>query len=310
MTPHCVLCARPLQSGHCCTPCRNRLDRQLRALPQLATDAAAYIAPTGHTGTGSRGAAFTSRPPINLDAAEPHLALVPFDVPIDQRIPLVDLLEGWEQLIREQLGYADLATAKALRARAHHDHATTDPATDAEAHRTQPDQAFANHDHARITPPRPPATLTGVTEFLRSQLDHITTSPDFGLQLFADDLNACHTALRRWDGTRDRAKTWLIDCPADIDGTTCAWPLRLTGDDVDHHVYCRGCGTDWTIERLLLVAADTPDAHIWLDADAVTKRYRVTRRVLEQWVRAGKITREHGLYDVLPLARQTRRHGA
>lgn len=151
------------------------------------------------------------------------------------------------------------------------------------------------------------ATLTGVVGFLRSQLDYATTTPDFGLEQFADEIAVCWRALLRYDAEREGALTWRVECPADIDGSACGKGLRISGDDLDasgtneRHIRCSNCGTDWTARRLMLVAAESKDGHMWLDAESITKRTGVDRKTLDRWVREGRIDKSHGRYDARPI---------
>ena len=145
------------------------------------------------------------------------------------------------------------------------------------------------------------ATLTGVVRFLRGQLDYATTEPTFSLEQFADEIALCWRALLRYDAEREGALTWRVECPADIHGHTCGKGLRISGDDLDRTVRCPRCNTTWDVHRLLLVAAETTDGHMWLDAESITARTGVTRGTLDRWVKEGRIEKSHGRYDARPI---------
>lgn len=267
---------RPLESGHCCASCATRIADDLAAIVQLASMAAAWVVP-GSTGASGARSVPGSRPPLNVEALDPALASVP-----GHDAPLLVLLEEWERMTRQMRGLAPYGPASAARSAA--GARTGQPTTD--------------HTHA---------TLTAVCGFLRASLPWATTDPGFPLEDFAAEVRECAAALRRWDVEADRETAYVVDCPHEVDTGTCGYRLRIAGDDVEQWFHCPRCRTEWSVDRLMLVWAETSDAAMWLDHEAVTRRYGVDRSTLDRWVRKGRIAKWHGLYDVRPLALAQRR---
>jgi hypothetical protein len=266
----------PLEAGHCCTSCAARIVADLGDVLRLAADAAASIVPGSSTGSGSRPVP-GSRPPLNVDAVDPELAAVP-----GHDAPLLVLLEEWERMIRSERGLAPYGPASAARS-----HAAASKGKTVTAHTA--------------------VTLTGVVAFLQAQVPWATAEPTFPLEDFAGEVAACVRALRRWDAEWQRGSGRVVDCPHDDGQGACGYRFRLDGNDVDAYFDCPRCGSEWSVDRLMLVVAETTDASMWLDADAVIGRFGIDRTTLARWARTGKIVKRHGLYDIKPIALAQRR---
>lgn len=279
----CVVCATRkrqtrLKHGHCCAGCADRIAADLRAIPELAAMAAASLVP----GSGSGGAMSTHygpKEPIRLEAVDPALAHVNPDPDDDgSATTVLELLESWARIVRDDRGLTRYGPAS-------------------EQHVLSTGAAINDTT----------ATLVGVCAFLGAHVGWIVSDPEFLLEGFAREVALCKRAVIRWDTERKESDGWFADCPHDAGGGTCGYRLRIDGNDVDSYFICPRCGSEWSVDRLMLVAAETSDASMWLDCEAVIKRYGVDRTTLERWVRKGRITKWHGLYDVRPLALAQRR---
>lgn len=271
----CVLCAARgkttrLESGHCCTPCAGWLMTTVADITRLAADAAAFVAPGSSAGGGSRPVP-GSRPPLRVDALDPENTHV-----TGYEATVLELCEAWERMIRCDRGMAPYGPASAARIS---------------------DGLYAGTS----------ASLVGVVGFLGAQVSWMTTEPTFPLEDFADEMRACVRVLRRWDVDAEDRGGWMAQCPHDTEQGTCGKRLRISGSEVESYFHCPRCGTEWSVDRLMLVLAETSDAAIWLDPEAVTRWYGVDRTTMDRWVRSGKMTKWHGLYDVRPLALAQRR---
>lgn len=167
---------------------------------------------------------------------------------------------------------------------------------------------------------KPSTTLSSVIRFLNTWLSLVSES-DPAMDEFARELNECWGIARGAARIGSKPRAWTIDCPADLsnedtdtptDEGICSNELRITGNDLDlkRRIPCKQCGTSWTVDRLLLVAADTNRSHIWLDAEALCARLGVSRRTLNRWVASGEVAKQHGLYDARPIINVTRNKGA
>lgn len=283
----CILCAARnrttrLEAGHCCAACAARIGDDLAAIVDLAAQAAAWLVP-GSTGTSGARSVPGSRPPLNVEAVDPALASVP-----GHDAPLLVLLEEWARLIRAERGMTPYGPA------------SVEWAVNARRGTVGASGAASGGNDTRVT-------LSGCVAFLRAQLEWATTEPEFPLEDFADEVAACVRALRRWDTEAERVNAYVVECPHETDAGTCGHRLRIAGEDAEGWFHCPRCRTEWSVDRLMLVWAETSDAAMWLDHEAVTRRYGVDRSTLDRWVRSGRIARWHGLYDVRPLALAQRR---
>ena len=274
----CVLCAarRPprateLEHGHCCAACADWLARALTDIGHYAAEAAAFIPRTG-SGTTSGPATFGSRPPINVEAIDPELALVELNQgDPSSAVPILDALEMWERAIREDRGFGPYGPASAHR--------------------------LTEAGQATVTA----CTLTGVLRFLTGQLEWITTDDGFGLVEFSDHVRRSVAVLRRWSSQETQIGT-RIACPTtDDDGHTCGAPIRVSTDG--DPVLCRRCGRSWSVEWLIQVAGK--DADGWADLEAVVRLSGLHERTIRKWATAGKVRKRGLLYSLRDVSQAT-----
>jgi hypothetical protein len=274
MSSQCVLCAergreREADAGQVCRGCATRLVSDLREILRLAADAAVWIAPQQRT-TGTDRPVFTSKPPVNVEAISPELALIEL-LPGDasSAVPIVEMLEMWERVIREDHNLLAFGPASAMRA-------------------------------GQGTAP-----LTGVVEFLSTYVALAVEREDFDVVTFADHVRRSVAILRRWDVDLDRSTTrYRMPCPTMTDDGECSNTLHVTsGEDV----YCRSCGRLWDSTRLLAVAGQNVD--IWLDSEAISSYLGIPIRTIQHWGKTGKVQRRGLLYrlaDILASTPSTR----
>lgn len=273
-TPTCILCAnrgkiRQLEAGHCCEGCRSWLHTTICDIGFHANEAAEWIEP--RAARSNSATAYGSRPPINIDAVDPALALLQL-VSGDETsaVTILEALEMWERSIREERSFAPYGIASIARAK--------------------------GYQRAEDTT----ATLISVVDFLAGQLDWITTEPSFGLEDFADHMRRAAATLRRWSEDDTQIGT-RIACPSQLEERTCGAPIRIsTGGDA---VTCRSCGRAWTIDWLIRVAGD--DADGWADMEAVCRLSGLHERTIRRWAKTGKVRKRGLLYNVRDISEAT-----
>lgn len=254
----CPICQAREPDGQAvtCAPCRVRLVDQLADLPRLAELAAAQLVPSRHGGSGGRGHP-SSRPPIDVAAVDPALALIRLEAgDPSSTVTVLDCLEMHERAVRDQWRLAPLGPATAARARAW---TTTGP--------------------GRWDGTLP--ALRAAAAFLAAWNDRICEHPDWPHHAYAGHLRRARRALARWDP--DHAPAGIaIPCPAlTPTGGECGTRLRLphTPVDQDGHapparVACPRCGATWTADRLVRVATSS-STEAWIPADLAAWRSRV-----------------------------------
>lgn len=279
-TPLCLLCddrgrTTPTTTGRTCDPCKTWLTRTITDIGHHANEAAAWIEP--RPGTGNHGAiAYGSRPPINVDAIDPELALLELN-PGDptSAVPILDALEMWEREIRELqhlTPYGPASHYRTLRMGGRLD-----------------DTGW---------------TLTACLRFLAAQVDWMTSCDDFDLLGFADHARRAAATLRRWSDD-DRQVGTRIACPTMLeDGSSCERSLRVSSDG--EPVVCRGCGTSWSIDWLIRVAGE--DADGWADMEAVVRLSGLHESTIRRWARNGKVRKRGLLYSVRDISTMAERH--
>jgi hypothetical protein len=276
----CTLCARRgrttrLETGHVCVPCAGWLATQVADIARLAADAAAWLAP-GSANGGSGRPVPGSRPPLRVDALDPELT--PIGPPPSPSV--LEVVEEWERMIREARGMAPYGPASQARAQEHAKYARegTVGAT----------YLTGGSNHTRVT-------LVGVVAFLGRSLPWATTTPDFPLEDFADEIGACVRVLRRFDVTAE-ARGQMVPCPTmNDDGSDCGY--RLVYRDMDESVTCRRCGAVRDVATLVAVAM-SDGRQIWLDPEAAARHLGVSETTLRRLARKGTIERNHGRYGV------------
>ena len=280
----CVLCSRrgrvtEVETGHCCAVCRVRLDDALRDVVDIG-DSTAVEPRTGGGGTG--GAGLESKPPTDLDRLAPYLA----DVALAEhwRQPIANVLLDWERIVREDLHLAWIGNATAGH--------------------TGNSEAVLAAKSARAS-----------VALLRSHLDYITTTPEFPLEDFADQVHACANRMRAF-AAHLRSADRIIECPTLTDRTdeagayvTCGHPLTVrTWQPIDARddngrrdlsigdpVSCRKCGATRSPEQLIHAAGKEA---AWADAEAIMAWYGIPAHTLRRWAARGYVRRSHGRFNV------------
>lgn len=254
----CVICAKHgrktrLEAGHVCTRCTTRLDDQLRLILRLAADAAAWLAPSSSQVWAGRPA-FGSKPPLNVACLDPENTPVPQFAGQQHAPTVLEVLEAAEREVREQRGYVPYGIASTVRM-----------ATGI-------------------------ATLTGVVEFLRAELDWLTTSTAFGIEDFASEVSDCVRALKRWDVTEQGGTRYRVTCPTSGEDGDCGQTLYVTAGE---HTYCRKCGRTWEHHHLIAVAG-ADDAYV--DAAAIAEHFQIRENLVRLWGKRGKVRKRGNLY--------------
>jgi hypothetical protein len=269
--PVCVLCTRSLHDGHVCGPCGHRIARDLDAILELTAEASAHMNRTAKPGSGRSVPG--SRPPLVVEALDPELAsvrLIPEDPSSD--VPMLVLLEDWERIIREDRGLAPYGVASEARL------AATGPLHGA---------SWARHT---------PVTLTGVVRFLQAHQDWVLTEPSFDIAEYARQVRLCRRAVARWDADAHEPG-WRVPCPTVTDDGDCGQVLKVARGA--ESVYCRACGREWEITRLLAVAGR--DADVWVDIEAAAHLAGVHERTIRKWVARGKVAKRGQLIRILDV---------
>lgn len=260
--PHvCVLCAARnrqtrLKHGHCCAVCADRLTDDVRQVLHLATQASAEP----QAGRGGMSTAYGSRPPVNISGLDPELTLVgPAPAPT-----VLDVLESWTRMVREERQMAPYGPWSIAAARS---------------------------VHGRVTGTG--ATLTACVGFLAAQTEWIVSEPDFPLEDYRTEITACVRALRRWDPTAEDPGT-MIQCPTITDdGDECGY--RLHYHDLNEPVMCRRCGVTRDASTLAAVAM-SDGREVWLDPEAAANWLGISEPTLRRMARRGDVERSHGRY--------------
>ncbi len=270
--PVCVLCTVNLDDGgHICGRCSQRIRRDLDDILRLACEAYFHVEPCASRGQGRSVPG--SKPPLTLDAVDPELALVRLvkDDPSSD-VALLIVLEDWERIIREDRGLAPYGVVSEARL------AATGPLNGA---------TWAQHTTV---------TLTGVVGFLTAHHEWVCTEPSFDLAEYARQIRLCRKAVARWDADMD-APGWRVPCPTITDDGECGRILKVRrGDEA---VYCRACGRDWELTRLLAVAGR--DADVWVDVEAAATLAGVHERTIRKWVSKGAVEKQGQLVRVLDV---------
>lgn len=275
----CTLCdtrqrTTMVRSGHCCAGCIRHLENQLGSLLQLATDAAADVTP--RTGSGSGGQGFESKPPISLDNAAPHLAMIeltPGDH--DTRVTITDALASWEIVIRSERDLAPYGAAT-------------------EAHAGDRLRGFATSEVTLAA-----RAFTQSVGFLTRNLEWITT--EFSterLVQFDLEVSAACSAIRRMlnSGGRDR----VVSCPTLTAAGTCGnritvrtWAALDDDPTTGETTHCPRCGAVRTATQLMRSSGSD---ETWADAESLALHFGISQTVIRKWARAGHVQRANGLY--------------
>lgn len=263
-SPHCVVCARrgrtrKLDSGHVCNSCRHGLRVDLAAIVDAAALAAWIPDPyASREAIGSRTPP-GSRPPFDLSHADPALVLVTprAGCPPQDAQPLLVVLEDWCRIVREDRGLAPYGVATEGRT----------------------------------------VTLSGTVAFLSGHLDWMCDEPTFAVEDFAEWVRRGLYALRSLDAGQERASGWRIPCPADSEEGPCGKRLSVAPGDLHGDVRCPKCGSEWTAQRLLLVALNDERVQVWGYAETIADALAIPARTLRDWAAKGQVERRGTLYD-------------
>lgn len=288
----CVLCARRnvdtrLEHGHCCPACQAGIAGDLAQLLTLATDASTDLTPAQGM-SGARG--FESKPPIRLDNAAPHLALIELTKgDPSSRVTITDSLTSWEIVIRSERLFARYGIA------------------------TEADMGDVTRGWTTSELKLSARAFTQAVGFLRANLDWICASPTFPLEQFVDEVQRARGTMRGMlkGGGQDR----VVKCPTLTDDGTCGasitirtWAALDARDDdgrPDHSTgettVCRRCGAVRSAAQLLHTAG-TEDTYA--DAEALALHFGISQTVIRKWARAGKVAKDGSRYRWADVKRE------
>jgi hypothetical protein len=261
----CAVCLKQAKYrvGRVCAPCFSRLRVRLASLPQLAGDAQTRIEVEA-TGSRSGRSAPGSRPPINLDAIDPALALIEL-VPGDtsSKATILEAFESWERVIRDRndLVPYGVATEK-------------------------------NRDPLSTT-----STLWNVCRFLGVWLEWMSEDPEIDVAEFNTHVSAARRVLLRWSWEAEPEVRWRVNCPTMLEKGECGAVLNFVGLE-DDEVRCRRCGSGWSPARLLVVATSQDSSSVWVDAEAAGVAVGVDSSTVRRWARAGRVRRQGQRYSL------------
>ena len=234
MTDHsCPSCGRDTDEPvtGMCVGCANRVRQQLREIVDLAHQAAETLEP-GRNGS-THAAAYGSRPPLNIVALD-YAATLGWSTTVQTASGAIHvdrdglgMLHEWERLIREERHLTPVAYVP-----------------------------YAGTRHKEIM---------AACGFLTTHLEWACA------QAWASEMVSEVSEVHRAGQVALRAvpeRQGRIACPGELaEGGTCgAWLMLPASDKWDDYLrqpgethprrtlYCRICGTDWTIDRLLHVA--------------------------------------------------------
>ena len=275
----CVLCAgrgrkQRLENGHVCTKCAAWLMRSVAEIARLCADAALSLEPGSTSGGGS--GAFGSKPPLRIDALDPELTMLELNAgDPTSAVTILEALEMWERLVREERGMA--------------------PYGPASAHRAARIMGAGNSAHTTSV------TLTGVVGFLGSAVPWMIDAPDWPIDEFADHIRRSVMLLGRWDVTR-QASGYAVPCPTLTDSGECGYMLRYW--DASEAVTCRRCHATRSASQLVTVVLSGEDRDIWVDPEAAAAHYGVSERELRRWAAKGHVKRSHGRYLLSDITKE------
>ena len=269
-TEPCPACGKDNRHrmGRLCTPCYSRLNVTLGSLPLLAGEAAGRLEPESRTAGVSGRSAPGSRPPVNVDALDPALALIELvQGDSSSRVTILEALESWERLVRAENKLAPYGVASSR----HRDPLSTT------------------------------ATLGHVCRFLSVWLEWMSNDEHLDIADFRGHVWAARRVLLRWSWEEAPASRWRVACPSlTVDGLSCGAVLSFVGLD-DGEVYCRGCRSRWTPARLLVVAHSTDAESVWVDAEAAAVAVGVDASTVRRWARAGRVRRDGQRYSLADI---------
>lgn len=266
----CPVCLQQTDQVNTCTTCQNRILHHLRRIETLIVEAHLQLMPERRN--EPRPPMFGSRPPVNLDAVDPELALIELNQgDPSSAVTILEMLEMWERTIRELRAMTPYGPVSAQRI----------------------EQAHAPASDTTVS-------LRGCVGFLQAHHQWLCDDIDFPVSEYADHLRRTSQQLRRWDPMLEPRAT-RIPCPTTTDQGDCGYLIPIRS--YDDHATCRRCQREWAIDRLITVAGR--DADVWVDAEAVATIAGVHERTIRKWATAGKVAKRGQLYrlqDVKTIA--------
>jgi hypothetical protein len=192
-----------------------------------------------------------------VDGLDPALTLV---LVATEWTTVLEVVEGWERLVREARCMAPYGVASASRAAG----------------------AYADTH----------LSLTGCVGFLRASLPWWADSPDQPIDDFASEVHACQRALSHYDPDRE-PMGYAAFCPTDACGT------RLTYHHADEEITCPRCRVTRDVPQLVAVVLSDPECRdIWADSVTAASHYGISERRLRQLAVEGKVERKAGRYKI------------
>jgi hypothetical protein len=242
----CLICGHRTDRM-ACAKCQNRIAGHLSDILKYTALAAGELQPgQGGDGRGSeRGLG------IRLDA---------LDLMAGNEI--LDTLESWERMYREEWGYAPWGPTTLERAQG----------------KQNPTFAY----------------FKGTVAFLRGNLDRICDHP--AVDDFANETRQMYYRTRSI-ARQQPPQAYRVNCPADTQDGECGNSLRFTSLDMESEVGCKRCGSVWTVKRLILVN-EAAGKSIWTDIEAAAGHFAVHPTTLSKWAKAGHITKRGNQVDL------------
>jgi len=266
----CAVCIRemagtPDYGRIVCTACQHGLTADLAAILEAAATAAYTPATFAAGGEGIRRPAPSSRPPVSLGHIDPALTSID-EVKGDHstETTVLALLESWTRMWRNTTRLTKWGIV------------------------TEP------------TGPGVPGvgvTLAVVVRDLRSQLPVMAADPRFPIEELADHIRRCLGVLRALDRSIERAASWRVPCPSDVDDGVCGRRITVEPGDLHGDLWCASCRTTWTPQRLLLVALNDARVSVWGYPADISAALGIPARTLRRWGEQDLVQRRGSLYD-------------
>lgn len=261
----CVVCDKQTKYmlGRLCAPCFSRMRVHLASIPELASDAHTRIQIEATSGRSGRSTP-ASKPPINLEAVDPALALIEL-VPGDRssQVTILEAFESWERVVRDRNGLVPYGVA-----------------------------TEKNRDPLSTT-----AVLWNVCRFLGVWLEWMSEDTETDVAEFNSHVRAARRVLLRWSWEAEPPPKWRVACPTLSPDGECGAMLSFAGLE-DDEVRCRRCGSRWSPARLLAVATSVDSESVWVDAEAAGVAVGLDPSTIRRWARAGRIRRQGQRYSL------------
>lgn len=268
----CIVChsSEPADGWTCCRPCLDSLDADLEHIAQCAQDAAALgVAPTRGGGMASE----EIKLPISADAVDVALGLCLVRVGTDST-PLLDLLETWIRLVREEANLSPYGVA-----------------TEGQN-----------------------VTVASSVAFLRSWLLWAVERPHFPLDDLAIEVRICRNTVAKYHHDHGAADDLTrLGCPSphpDGDGRRCHNRIKYDRERPTQDMHCIRCGETWTPARLLAQALGDDTQQVWAYPADIEAVIGINKRTLQRWAATGIVPRDGNRYDVGAAFRTRSRQSA